>query len=280
MRFAFSTLGVPAVAVSDVARLATENGFEGVEVRTHPEEPVHVGLSQAERADVVRTFEDAGVRLLCLAGYARMAAPGADGPVLEEVRALLELARDLGAAYVRVFPGGDTATGNTPQGAESAAASAGDAAAVRRLSTAAPLAADLGVRLLLETHDSHRRGEDVARVLDSVGHPSVGALWDVLHTWLGGESPARSCRLLRPHLGYLQVKDVGSAAARTPLPPGSGVLPLAEAVDELARARSAPGGEGNWLCWEYEKRWFPEVPALEGLLPSVRDHLRRLVAGY
>lgn len=275
MRLAFSTLGVPAAPVSEVVRLAAEYGFEGVELRTHPEEPVHIGLSAAERAAVAGTFEAAGVHPLALAGYARVAGPGADGPVLEEIGALLELARDLGAGYVRVFPGGDGPSHAAHGGVGSAAT--GDATAVRRLSAVAPLAADLGVRLLLETHDSHRRAEDVARVLEAVGHPSVGALWDTMHTWLGGESPARSCRLLAPHLGYLQVKDVGSASLRTPLPPGSGVLPLTEALGELTRARRAPAAGGDWLCWEYEKRWFPEVPPLEGLLPSVRDHLRRIM---
>ncbi|MDF3145658.1 sugar phosphate isomerase/epimerase, partial [Streptomyces sp. T21Q-yed] len=101
MKLAFSTLGVPGLPLPDVLRLATAHGYHGVELRTHPEEPVHTGLDAAQRADVAGEFKAAGVELLGLAGYARVAAPGDDGPVIEEIRALLDLAHDLGAGFVR-----------------------------------------------------------------------------------------------------------------------------------------------------------------------------------
>ncbi|MFG3258128.1 sugar phosphate isomerase/epimerase family protein [Streptomyces sp. NPDC048172] len=262
MRLAFSTLGTPALPLPDVLSLAVDNGFHGVELRAHPEEPVHPGIGLTERVDVVERFKDAGIEILALAGYPRMAESGDDEPVLAQLRALLELARDLGAPYVRVFPGGG----------DSGIAES-DATAVRRLGKAAPMAADLGVRVLLETHDSHRTGTDVARVLKDVGHPSAGALWDVMHTWRGGEDPRKSYDALAPYLGYVQVKDIPSEEDTTPLPPGDGVLPLAETVALLP-----PDGPCEWLCWEYEKRWYPEVPELAGQLPRVRAHLERLLA--
>ncbi|MFC4493429.1 sugar phosphate isomerase/epimerase family protein [Streptomyces ovatisporus] len=284
MRLAFSTLGIPGLPVSDAVQLAADNGFEGLELRAHPEEPVHPGLSLDDRVDVVEEFKAAGVEVLTVAGYAKVAAPGGDEAVFGEVRGLLELARDLGASYVRVFPGG----GDSIEDA--------DATAARRLAAMAPLAADLGVRLLLETHDSHSTGEDAARVLAAVGHASAGALWDVMHTWRAGEDPGASHRLLAPFLGYVQVKDVASAEDTTPLPPGQGVLPLHRIVGLLTHAGEADdpigavgsggsaapaaraGAARGWLCWEYEKRWYPEVPELPGLLPGVRDHLKTLLA--
>lgn len=271
MRLAFSTLGVPGLPLPEVLRLATDTGFHGVELRAHPEEPVHPGLGLTERVEVVERFKDAGVALLSVAGYPRVAESGEDEPVLAELRALLELARDLGAPYARVFPGGGDA-----------GAAEADATAVRRLTKAAPLAADLGVRVLLETHDSHRTGAEAARVLREVNHPGCGALWDVLHTWRGGEDPAGTHAALAPYLGYVQVKDVASREDSTPLPPGDGVLPLAEVVELLTRAddlRPTGASDGDWLCWEYEKRWYPEVPELPALLPRVRDHLLELLAG-
>ncbi|MGW4630538.1 sugar phosphate isomerase/epimerase family protein, partial [Streptomyces rubiginosohelvolus] len=164
MKLAFSTLGVPGTPVAEVVRLAAGNGYQGVELRVHPEEPVHLGLSSLERADVVEAFKAGGVEILTLAGYVQVAAEGDDEPVLAELSELVKLARDLGASYVRVFPGG----GDQEQ-AEA------DATAARRLGAAAPAAADMGVTILLETHDSHRAGLDVARVVATVGHPRVGA---------------------------------------------------------------------------------------------------------
>jgi sugar phosphate isomerase/epimerase len=263
MKLAFSTLGVPGLPVRDVAWLAADHGFHGVELRAHAEEPVHTGLGPAERAEAAAQFGERGVEIVGIAGYARMAAPGEDAPVLAETRALVDLAADLGAPYVRVFPGGGT---EQPQ--EEA-----DRTAARRLAAAAEYAAGRDVRVLLETHDSHRTGAAAARALGPVGHPAAGALWDVMHTWLGGEQPQDSYRALAPHLGYVQVKDIASAEDTTPLPLGAGVLPLVECTDVLTRA-----GWDGWLCWEYEKRWYESAPPLPPLLGAGRAYLDRLLA--
>ncbi|MCX4762304.1 sugar phosphate isomerase/epimerase [Streptomyces sp. NBC_01275] len=262
MKLAFSTLGVPGLPLPDVLRLASAHGYHGVELRAHPEEPVHPGLGADARSDAAAAFKTAGIELLGVAGYARVAAPGADEPVIEEIRALAELARDLGAPFVRVFPGGSDA--QSPAEA--------DAVAARRLGTAAEFAADLGVRILLETHDSHRTGADAMRVLGLVGHRQVGALWDVMHTWLGGEQPQETYAALSPYLGYVQVKDIASAEDTTPLALGAGVLPLADCVEVLSRH-----GWDGWLCWEYEQRWYPSAPPLPELLDAGREHLARLL---
>ncbi|CAM5375096.1 MULTISPECIES: sugar phosphate isomerase/epimerase family protein [Streptomyces] len=262
MKLAFSTLGVPGLPVPEVLALATAHGYHGVELRAHPEEPVHPGLAPAQRAETAALFRDAGVEVLGLAGYARVAAPGDDGPVLAEIRDLLRLAHDLGAPFVRVFPGADPDRPHEES----------DAIAARRLGTAAEDAAALGVRILLETHDSHRTGADAIRILGPVGHRQVGALWDVMHTWLGGEQPSDTYAALAPHLGYVQVKDIASAEDTTPLPLGAGVLPLGECVDVLSRHHW-----DGWLCWEYEKRWYEGAAPLPGLLGAGREHLLRLL---
>jgi sugar phosphate isomerase/epimerase len=243
-----------------VAELAVSAGYQGVELRCHPEEPVHPGLGVAERASVVKEFEQAGVEVLTVAGYARAADVSVpDEAFREEVEGLLWLARDLGASYIRVFPGGGDAD---PSDA--------DATAARRLGLAAELAADFGVRILLETHDSHRRGADAERVVGTVGHPQVGVLWDVMHTWLGGETPEATHATLGPYLGYVQVKDIASADDTTPLALGAGVLPLAQCLALLA--------DDSWVCWEYEKRWYPGAAELPQLLRAGREHLAALRA--
>ncbi|MFJ8647133.1 sugar phosphate isomerase/epimerase family protein [Streptomyces sp. NPDC093546] len=257
MKYAFSTLGVPGTPVADVVRLAAETGYHGVELRAHPEEPVHPGLVAHERRAVAEEFARAGVEILSVAGYARVAAAGDDEAVYEELHGLLYLAADLGAPYVRVFPGGGD---QDPADA--------DATAARRLGAAAEVAAELGVRVLLETHDSHRTGADVARVVGAVGHKHVGALWDVMHPWLAGEAPEATHAVLAPYLGYVQVKDIASREDTTPLPLGTGVLPLAECLGLMR-------GEG-WACWEYEKRWYADAAELPPLLAAGRERLAGL----
>lgn len=266
MRFAFSTLGVPGMPVRDVARLAAGAGYHGVELRAHPEEPVHPGIGPRERAETVRAFADQDVEILGVAGYAKVAAAldeAGEEQLAADLTGLVTLAADLGAGHVRVFPG----AGDRP-------ADEADADAARRLGAVAPFAADRGVRVLLETHDSHRTGAAAARVLGPVGHGSVGALWDVMHTWLGGEEPVESQAVLAPHLGYVQVKDIASAEDTTPLPLGEGVLPLPDVLGALVK-----DGWDGWLCWEYEKRWYPDAADLPGLLRPGREHVEHLLGG-
>ncbi|MFD7536512.1 sugar phosphate isomerase/epimerase family protein [Streptomyces sp. NPDC059819] len=250
-RLALSTLGLPGMPMPDVARLASAAGYQGVELRAHPEEPVHPGIGKPERAAARAEFEALGIEILTVAGYAKVTTPLTP----QELPELVALAHDLGASYVRVFPGGD----GTPEA---------DARAVQQLTRAAQLAEDSNVRILLETHDSHRTGAAAATLLDRVDRKGIGALWDVMHTWLGGETPAESYAHLAPHLGYTQVKDIASAEDTTPLPLGTGALPLGDCLAQLP--------PDAWLCWEYEKRWYPDAAPLPGLLAAGRAYLTAL----
>jgi sugar phosphate isomerase/epimerase len=269
VKLAFSTLGVPGLPVADVARLAADHGFHGVELRTEDGEPVDTRLTAEERSAVTSRFSAADVEILAAATSVEVAAAGDDETVLEDIRAHLTLAADMGASFVRVFPGGTRATSRRAN----ATTGRSDMTAARRLAAVAPFAADLGVRVLLETHDSHATGAAAARILGEVGHRSVGAVWDVMHTWLGGEQPSASYRALAPYLGYVRVKDIASADDTTPQPLGAGAVPLAETVEVLSRA-----DWDGWLCWEYEKHRHPWAPELPALLGSAGDHLSRLLA--
>lgn len=251
--------------VGEVVQLAAGAGFDGVELRAHPEEQVHPRIGLRERAAVRQQFADAGVSILAVSGYARVAAAHderGEEELAAELTELVVLASDMGAKFVRVFPGG----GDRP-------VAEADAEAARHLAAVAPFAAERDVRVLLETHDSHPRGADAARIVGPVGHRHIGALWDVLHPWLGGEAPADTFAALAPYLGFVQVKDVASAEDATPLALGAGTVPLADCIGALVRAQW-----DGWLCWEYEKRWYPRAADLPVRLSAGREHLERLVA--
>ncbi|MFJ3669685.1 sugar phosphate isomerase/epimerase family protein [Streptomyces sp. NPDC090106] len=262
---AFSTLGCPDADVHEVARLARTHGCTGVELRCAPPEGLLTPHSSpAERASVKAHLASAGVRALWLASYVRVADDGIeDTDCRTRLDALLTLAADLGALGVRVFPG---ASRPGPEADERAA---------RRLRAAADRAARAGTHLLLETHDSHPGAADVARVLTAVDHPAVGAVWDVLHTWRAGESPAESARVLAPWLRHVQLKDVAARDDPHPRLPGTGAVPLAELPGALAAV-----GYRGWLCLEWEKRWFPRAPALtEALRYAARDEFTQVARG-
>jgi sugar phosphate isomerase/epimerase len=249
--FGFSTLGCSGDALESVADLAVATGWLGVELRAASDEPVHIGLTAAERARSRRVLTDAGVDAFAVASYCRVADVSADDDaVVDEVLAHVGLAVDLGARYVRVFPGGDRAEVDV-----------GDTAAVGRLRRIAAGVGSLPVAVALETHDSHPRGADVARVLDRVGDRRVRAIWDALHPWKAGEPVAETASALRDHLAYVQIKDVASAHDLTPVPPGGGVLPLGD----IAAALASFGYDG-WVSLEWESKWYPTaIPLVDAL---------------
>lgn len=256
-----SSLGMPGASLGEFVAVAAGHGCVGVELRVGADEPVHLDLSEREAGAVGDACRAAGLEVLALASYVQVCAPGEDGPVVESLLRHLELAQQVGAGGVRVFPGG---VGGEQAGDD-------DARAVRRLAAVADEAAARGVRLLLETHDSHPRGVDVARVLGSseLHGSSVGAIWDAAHPWIAGEDPAQTVAALEPWLVHTQVKDVvARERGATPALTGQGVLPLAEVL----RALDARGIHGP-LVLEWEKAWFDGIPDLGAALAATATWL-------
>lgn len=250
---AFSTLGCSGTPLAEVAELARSTGWLGLELRAADDEPVHVGLSSRERAAARAVLEAGGVTVLAVASYVKVARGGVgDDECVADAVAHAELARDLGAPFVRVFPGAEE------PGAEA------DARAVRRLNAIAERL-PAGVSILLETHDSHPQGVDISRVLSQVSG-NVGAIWDVMHPWRTGEPIAVTKDVLAPYLKHVQVKDVLSPTERTPLPLGAGTIPLGEFYTALWEL-----GYQGWMSLEWESKWHPEAAPLAEALKVKPD---------
>ncbi|MBO0804423.1 MAG: sugar phosphate isomerase/epimerase [Nocardiopsaceae bacterium] len=247
MRLAVSTLGLPGQGLGEAIEIAAAHGCEGLELRLHPDTGIYLDMPEAERATARNLITARGMEILALAGYARVAVPGPDAPVVEELAAGLRLAESLGAPALRVFPGGT------------------DVVAAARRIRAALRDGPGSARILVETHDEMPTGADVARLLDAVGLPArAGAIWDVLHPWRHGEQPRDTLAALGDRLGYVQVKD--AAADRTPVPLGTGTVPLRE-IGALLRA----SGYDGWASLEWERTWYPHVAPVEEVLPAARS---------
>lgn len=255
-RLAFSTLGCPSEPVDAVLDLARRAGYHGVELRCAEGEPVTPDTPPRALGEIAARFADAGVEIVCLASYVRVADP--DGDPADLLRHV-ELAEQLGAAHVRVFGGRD-----------------GQAdphrLAVERLRAVGPRLADSPVTVLLETHDVFCSARAVAAVLREVESPRIGALWDVVNAWSVGDSPREAADALAPWLWHVQLKDVAAADNLAPVLPGRGNMPLGEVLTELERLRY-----DGWLSLEWERAWFPEAPPLAEALDALRSTLSRPV---
>ncbi|GAA0431271.1 xylose isomerase [Acrocarpospora corrugata] len=252
MRLAVSTLGLPGEDLAAAIETAARFGCEGLELRLHPDTGVFAGLDAGERVAVREAIRGRGLEVAAVAGYIRIAEAGPDEVVIAGLRADLELAADLGASGVRVFPGGTDAE-----------------AAGRRILAVAGLCRERGVRVLVETHDALPTGAAVGRLLDVVDLGDVtGAIWDVVHPWRHGETPADTCAALNGHLSYVQIKDAVSSTDTTPRPLWAGSVPL-DTCGELLR------GFGGWVSLEWERTWYPDVEPVDQVLPGAREWVSR-----
>lgn len=264
-----STLGAPGEDLERVLGCVGRTGVGGVELRLSLGEIADPTMTRRRRREVRRAIEDAGVVVTGLASYIRVASDLPDDVVLGALVAALDAAADLGAPAVRVFPGAP-ARPAAPNAVPVLVGSRDEVAdrAARRLDAVAAYAAECGVLLALETHDSHPTGALVAEILGRVDAP-VGAVWDLVHPWRVGESLADTWAALGPWLtagqGSVQVKDVDLAGRGTPLPIGAGSLPTDAFAELLVGARYA-----GTVTLEWERAWHLEAAPLEEACRSLR----------
>lgn len=264
-----STLGAPGEDLEQVLACLRLTGVRGVELRLSAGEIADPAMTRRRRKEVRTLVADAGVVVTGLASYVEVASDLPDDVVLGALVAALDAAADLGAPAVRVFPGAPawpSAPDRVPELLESRNAVADRSA--RRLNAVAAYAAECGVLLAVETHDSHPTGTLLADILQRVEGP-VGAVWDLVHPWRVGESLTDTWAALRPWLavgrGSVQVKDVALPDSWTPLPVGQGSLPT-DAFAELL----VDVGYGGTVTLEWERAWHPEAEPWEVACRSLR----------
>jgi sugar phosphate isomerase/epimerase len=181
----------------------TDLKFDAVELRTTHKHGVEISLTSEARADVRRRFADSPVKLGGLGTTCEYHSP--DAAVLrknvEETKAWVALARDLGSPSVKVRPNG--LPKDVPE--EKTLEQIG-----RALRECGAFAQDHGVRLQLEVHgDGTSRLPRIRRILDYGGnHPAVRVCWNSNPTDLVDGGFDANFRLVRDQLGQVHMHDL------------------------------------------------------------------------
>ena len=269
MKLAYSTLTCPDWTFEQCIEAAQRYGYDGLELRLLDGEIITSALTREQRQRVSTLAAQARLSIIGLDTSLRVAQTDASSrdEQIREGLALLELARDLEAPFIRVF------AGPPPDASE-------EAAIVGAIATLEPLlqrARQLGVAIALETHDAFSSSAAVAQVLKRLPDPLVGALWDFLHPYRVGEAAQETAQRLSGRLLHVHVKD-----GQRPQEPnaewkltllGEGNVPTLEMLAAL-RAISYQG----WLSVEWEKKWNPELAEPEVALPQHATKLREYLS--
>lgn len=251
---------------------AREYGYDGVELHVLEGASVSAPLLEARLPELQRVF-GTDVPLCSITAGGRFSAPDADARLEMErsVARCLELAVELDCPRVKTFGG------SMPAGAAESTVFDYMAENLDRL---AQRAAQLGVRLMVETHDDFGRTRYLKALLDRVRAPSFGALWDVMHPFRFGDSPQVVDAAFGERVFHVQVKDCVRIAPGTDTTSwrcvllGAGELAgdVQQALHLLARR-----GYRDWVSLDWPKGVYPAIEGPEIALPQAASVLRRYI---
>jgi sugar phosphate isomerase/epimerase len=265
---AFSTLGCPSWSWRTVLDQASRLGYAAIELRGIAGEmdltkvPELTGTRQAA---AMKDLAALGIEISDLGASAAMHETGiARDKALDEARRFVDLAHALRVPYVRLF--GDA----IPKGEDRATAIARVVDGFREM---ARYAAPAHVTILMESHGDFTHSTDIRAVHDGVGSDAFAILWDAHHTFAAGhEAPADTWAALGPWVRHTHLKDSRpDGNDRRYVLTGAGDVPVKAQVDVLVK-----GGYKGYYCFEWEKKWHPEIEPPEVAFP----HYAKTMTAY
>ena len=262
MKLSFSTKGWHTSSFDDFLNIATELGFDGIELHnihnrlfTDRDGAFHDYTAAATR----RLLYEKKLQIPCLDTICDLGDMTAEEENLEEIRACLKIASNLHIPYVRVHA------------YETEDREAGLGAVKSALAKALPDAAACGVRLLVETRGLFAKTSDLRALLDDFASDDLGALWYISAAYYGGgESPEEIIRNLGAYVRHVHVNDArktedGIAYCLV----GEGEIPLGE----IMLALNSVNYDG-FLSLVWDPAWCPELDDMEIIFAQYAGFMR------
>jgi sugar phosphate isomerase/epimerase len=248
----FSTLGCPNWPWPKILDVAAEQQFASIELRgilTNMDLTKVPELSADHIADAKQQLKAHGLVVSCLGASANMHDMDAakHAAQLDEARRFIDLARQLGAPYVRVF--GNEYVKDVPRD--------------KMLAHIAGALHDLGeyarpknVTVIIESHGDFTDSPSLLELLQRADSPNVALLWDAHHTFVSGkEQPEDTVAKLGRYIRHTHLKDSMPAGNdRRYVLTGTGDVPVKRQIEALAKI-----GYKGFYSFEWEKRWHPEI---------------------
>lgn len=271
---AVSTLGCPKWDWNTIIRNTSQWGFAALELRGIQDQmdlPKCAEFTGARLKGSLADLSAAGLAISDLGASAQMHEPdpAKRAKHMDEARRFIDLAHELHAPYVRVFPN------QFVKGEDKHVTFARISDGLHQLGEYAEPAA---VTVIVESHGEFRRADDIISILQGAKSKNVAFLWDAHHTCVEGEKPADTFAHLGKYTRHTHLKDSlpipGKAKEeRRYVLTGTGEIPVNETVRVLAG-----GGYKGYYCFEWEKRWHPEIEEPEVAFPHYAKTMREYLA--
>jgi sugar phosphate isomerase/epimerase len=265
---AFSTLGCPQWSFKAILESATANGYVGLELRGITGEMDLTRVPELSGARLAETKQELASRGLVVTDLGSSAEMHEKDPVarekqLDEGRRFIDLAHAMGVPYVRMF--GNNLPPDEPR--EEVLKRIVDG--FQQMSGQAHAA---GVTVLIESHGDFTHSADLETILTRVGSPAFALLWDAHHTFVSAkEPPEETWSRLGRYVRHTHLKDsVPQGADRRYVLTGTGQVPVKRQVSVLAL-----GGYKGYYCFEWEKKWHPEIEEPEIAFPQYARTMRQ-----
>src|SRR5262245_14753235 len=269
MKLAFSTLGCPSWELDQIVETAERLGYDGVELRAiggsldllrRPEfSASHIANTKAE-------FEDRDLEICCIDTSCTFHSTDKDERLqqVDLAVAYAELAAELGAPLIRVFPdriqAGATRTETRDYIVES----------LTKVAERLPPQ----VCVALETHGDFALTEKTTEIVALVNHPQVRLVWDVANSLAAGDSIAQGGQTVAPFLSHIHLRDARPVSEEQhwlPVLAGKGNVSFAETLSTIEKLDYC-----GYVSFEWEKYWRPEIEEPEVALPDFIAAIRKL----
>lgn len=267
---AFSTLGCPKWTWRQILDTASRERYDAIEFRGLLDQMDLTKVPEFSGAALATSMKDLkalNLKVACLSSSANLhhKDPAERAKQLDEGKRFIELAAKLQTPYVRVFGN------NWVEGEAHDATLARVAEGMREL---VALTKGTGVEVIIESHGDFTDSTTLKTLLEAA--PGMGLLWDTHHTVVAGkEKPADTFATLGKWVRHTHVKDsvpgpdASKPEDRAYVLTGTGQVPVKDIVQTLVK-----GGYPHYICFEWEKRWHPEIAEPEVAIPQFAKTVR------
>ncbi len=241
MKTCFSTLGCPEWSFAEIVSVASDLGFDGIEVRGIQNElytPAIDAFSPAHISATKEKLSHLSLSIPCLASSCDLNSE----EVLDSAKAYVDTASALGVPYIRLLADKDPAP----------SLEISPKVIASNMREIADYAQDKGVMPLIETNGFYAKTKTLGMMFSDLKTRNIGILYDIHHPYrFFNENPEYTINNIAPYIRHVHIKDSVMEGGKVHYRMvGEGSIPVTQIIRLLEGA-----GYKGFYSLEWVKRW-------------------------